>query len=70
MLPIGTIGNLISGSNPGGLIMGSGNAENSNKQKTADSAVNMGDKDLSELANNLNSLCAKEYTRRLSGHIP
>lgn len=68
MLPIGNIGSLISGSNPGGLVMGSGQQKNAMKKQPTDCSVNLADKDLAELANDLNTLCAKEYTRRMSGN--
>jgi hypothetical protein len=48
--------------------MGSGQSQNPRKKQAADGSMNMADKDLAELANDLNNLCAKEYTRRLSGH--
>ena len=48
--------------------MGSGQSQNPRKKQATDGSINMADKDLAELANDLNNLCAKEYTRRLSGH--
>jgi len=57
---LGNIGSLISGQAQGGVAM---------KRKTSEGQSLLDNIDLKNLANNVKNLCAKEYTRRLSGHL-
>lgn len=49
MLPLGNIGSLISGKNPGGVVIG----KDSKKKADTDSMHFLGDKDLAGLADDL-----------------
>jgi len=61
LLPLGNIGSLISGHAPNGVMVAGA------KRKTSEGSNLFDPKDIKNLAQDLNNLCAKEYTRRLSG---
>jgi hypothetical protein len=70
LLPLGNFGSLISGQNPNGMVMGKRKLTiDATKLFQAEQNTSDANKvDLKSIAHDITYLCAKEYTRRFSGH--